>query len=236
MEKDIYTLQLEKFDQSCKQLGQWLVQWSDRIKAKAIQNDRNRAAWLVWGRYSLAICTFHQICKPNYFPDLLLIGRSCLEYEATLKGIMDDPSVAEKYLAFLYQAKAYYACLLERQGQKEKAAQLEPSLKEKLGDDWRKKKATAWTQTSELVEKYGGEANRYCYALWSHFTHCSVVASEFLENTPPSPYILVKAVNAIYSGYVLVTHDFLEFVWGPIVTSESEQCKNKYIEIMKKGV
>ena len=236
MKKDIHKQELEKFDRSCKALGQWLVRWSDKIKAKAIQDDRYRAAWLVWGRYSLAIGTVHQICKPNYFPDLLLIGRSCLEYEATLKGIMDDPSIAEKYLDFLYRAKAYYACLLERQGESEKVAHLEPGLKQKLGNDWRKKKAATWTQTSALVEKYGGNANRRCYALWSHFSHCSIVASEFLENTLPSPHILVNAVDAIYLGYILVTRDFLEFVWRSIVTPDSEQCKKEFLEIVQKKI
>jgi len=113
---------------------------------------------------------------------------------------------------------------------------LEPDLIKTFGANWRNEKATTWSKTSELVERYGGDASRCCYALWSHFTHCSVVASNFLENTAPTLSSLDTTIAVVYAGYVLTTHDFLEFIWGPIVTTDSDKCKNDFLNIMKKCI
>ena len=228
--------QTAKFKQSFPILGKFLDEWVDKVKSQAIQDDIRRAAWLVWGRYSISIRTLHEICNPYFLPDIWLIARSCLEHEATLKGIMDDPKIAKDYLNFLDKAKAYYAWLLEKLGQSDKLALLEPDLIKTFGKDWRNEKATTWSKTSELVEKYGGEASRCCYAMWSHFTHCSVVASQMLEHTVPSQTSLENTIATVYGGYVLVTSDFLDFVWGPIVTTESDRCKSDFLNVMRKWI
>ena len=228
--------QVEKFKKSFIRLSRFLDQWVDKIKSQAIPDDIRRAAWLVWGRYSITIRTLNKICDPCFLPDIWLIGRSCLEYEATLKGIIDDPNIANDYLAFPDKAKAYYAWLLERMGHIDKLAHLETELISRFGENWRNNKAITWSRTSDLVEKYGGSASRCCYALWSHFTHCSVVASNFLENTAPSLDSLDTTIIVIYGGYVETTHDFLEFVWGPIVTIDSDKCKNDFLDVMRNWI
>jgi hypothetical protein len=222
-----------KFNQSFLKLSKFFDKWVDRIKSQAIQNDVRRATWLVSGRYFISIRTLHEICDPYFLPDIWLIARSCLEYEATLRGIMEDPKIAKDYLNFADKAKAYYVCLLEKLGHKEQVARLEPGLVKTFGKDWRKEKATTWSKTSELIEKYGGEANRRCYALWSHFSHCSVVASQMLEYTPPSQTRLDDTIMAVYGGYMDVTKDFIDFVWGPIITDESDRCKKDFLNVMR---
>ena len=228
--------QTVKFNRSFIELSQFLDKWIDNVKSQAIQDYNRRAAWFVWGRYTLSMRTIHRICNPCFIPDIWIIARSCLEHEATLRGIMDDPNIAKDYLNFMDKAKAYYAWLLEQLGHSDRLAHLEPDLIKIFGEDWRSEKATTWSKTSELVEKYGGKDCRRCYALWSHFTHCSVVASQMLEHTVPSQMTLDKAIDVVYGGYVLVTKDFLDFIWGPIVTTESDICKNDFVNVMRKLV
>jgi len=228
--------QTEKFKQSFIGLGKFLDEWIDKVKSQAIQDDIRRAAWLVWGRYSISIRTVHEICNPYFLPDIWLIARSCLEHEATLRGIMDDPKVAKDFINFTDKAKAYYAWLLEKLGYSDQLAHLEPDLIKTFGENWRNEKATTWSKASELVERYGGEDSRRCYALWSHFTHCSVVASQMLEYTVPSQTSLDNTIASVYGGYVLVTQDFLDFIWGPIVTTESDKCKKDFLNVMRKWI
>jgi len=228
--------QAAKFNHSFIELSKFLDKWVDEIKKKAIQDDIRRAAWLVWGRYSISIRTLHKICDPYLLPDIWLIGRSCLEHEATLKGIINDPKIAEDFLNFMDRAKAYYAWLLEKLGHNDQLAHLEPDLKRTFGENWRKEKLATWSKASELVERYEGDDGRCCYALWSHFTHCSVVASNFLENTAPTLHNLDTTIVVVYGGYVLTTHDFLEFVWGSIATSYSDRCKSDFLNVMRKWI
>lgn len=228
--------QTKKFNQSFILLSKFLDEWVDRVKSQAIQDDIHRAAWFVWGRYTLSIRSIHKICRPYFLPDIWLIARSCLEHEATLRGIIDDPEIAKDYLNFLDKAKAYYAWLLKKLGLSDQLANLEPDLIKTFGKNWQNAKATTWSKASESVETYGGDASRCCYALWSHFTHCSVVASQMLEYTAPSKARLDNTIASVYGGYVLVTSDFLDFIWGPIVTTESDRCKNDFVNVMRKWI
>lgn len=226
--------QTAKFNQSFLLLSKFLDNWVDKVKSQAVQDEIRRAAWFVWGRYTLSIRSVHKICSPYFLPDIWLIGRSCLEHEATLRGIIADLEIARDYLNFMDKAKAYYACLVEKLGLRDRLTHLEPQLIATLGENWRDQKATTWSKASDLVERYGGPACRCCYALWSHFTHCSVVASQMLEHTVPSEISLDNTIESIYGGYVLVTTDFLDFIWGPIVTRESDRCKNDFLNVMRK--
>ena len=228
--------QIAKFKLSFLELSKFFDKWVDKIKSQAIQNKVCSVGWLVSGRYFISIRTIHRICDPYFLPDICLIARSCLEYEATIRGIMDDPKIADDYLNFMNRAKAYYLWLLEKLGCSEQVVRLEPELVKIFGKNWRKEKAATWSKTSELIEKYGGEANRRCYALWSHFSHCSVVASQMLEHTPPSQTWLDDTITAVYGGYIVVTKDFLDFLWGPIITTESDECKKDFLNVMRKWI
>jgi hypothetical protein len=149
---------------------------------------------------------------------------------------MDDTKIAEDYLNFSDKAKAYYAWLIEKLGNSDQLAHLESDLEKTFGENWRNKKKTTWSNASGLVEKYGGRDSRCLYAIWSHFTHCSVVASQMLEHTAPSQNNLDTTIIAVYGGYVDVTNDFLDFIWGPIITTESDRCKNDFLNVARKWV
>jgi hypothetical protein len=188
-----------------------------KIQDRCLGDDQRKASFYVWCRYTISIRTFHQIYEPQYLPDIYVIARSCVEYDAFLKGIIADPGLAKDYLEFPRKAKAYYARLLERLGgYSSELAKLEPDLEKNLGKDWRTKarEGVKWCNTSQLIEQYGERVERRLYAWWSHFAHGSAVSMDFLMCTTPSQYRLDTTVAAVYGSYVLSTEEFLSFAWG----------------------
>jgi hypothetical protein len=191
------------------------------------------ASFYVWCRYIISIRTLHQICEPQYLPDIYVIARSCVEYNASLKGIIADPRLAKDYLEFPDRARAYYGKVFEKLGHSSQLAKLEPNMKKVFGNNWRKEARMKWCETSKLVEQYGGVDERYLYAWWSHFTHGSAVALEILMRTVPSQDRLDKVITAVYAAYLLSTDEFLSFAWGPVVTSDSDSCKREFQAVME---
>ena len=200
-----------------------------KIQDRCLGDDQRKASFYVWCRYTISIHTFHQICEPHYLPDIYVIARSCVEYDAYLKGIIADSKLAKDYLEFPHKARAYYAKMLERLGgYSSELAKLEPDLEKVFGNNWRKEASMKWCETSKLVEKYGGPDQRHLYYWWSHFTHGSTLAMEMLMCTAPSQDRLDAVVTAVYCLYVLSTKEFLCFAWGPIVTPDSDSCKRAF--------
>jgi hypothetical protein len=200
-----------------------------KIQGRCLGDDQRKASFYVWCRYTISIGTFHQICEPQYLPDIYVIARACVEYDAFLKGIIADPGLAKDYLEFPDRAMAYYGKVLERLGDSSGLAKLEPKLKSIFGENWRKESKIKWcSNTSDLIEQYGGSEQRRLYAWWSHFAHGSAVALEILMRTVPSQDRLDKVVTAVYCLYVLSTNEFLCFAWGPIATPDSDSCKREF--------
>ncbi|MHC4072566.1 MAG: DUF5677 domain-containing protein [Planctomycetota bacterium] len=219
-----------KFRRSYICLQKFLDNWTGKIHERCLGNEQRKASFYVWCRYTISIHTFHRICKPHCIPDIYVIARSCLEYDASLKGIIADPQLAKDYLEFPDKAKAYYVKLLERLGDTAESAKLEPGLKKVLGSDWRQKASMKWHKNgiSELIEQHGGPNSRRLYAWWSHFAHGSAVSVEMLQRTVPTQDQLDTTVAAVYGAYALSTSDFLDFAWGPVLTPDGESCKSDF--------
>jgi hypothetical protein len=219
-----------KFHRSYAQLLAFLDKWTDQIQEQCAGDYQRKASFYLWARYTISIRTLYQICDPHYIPDVYVIGRSCLEYDASLKGVMADRALAERYLQYPDKAMAYYATVLEKLGVRSELARLEPRLRKVLGDDWRSsaKAGRQWCNTSQLIEQYGGSEERRLYAWWSHFAHGSAVSVEVLQQTTPTQERLDSIIAFVWPAYGLSTCDFLDFAWGPVVTPASQNCKNEF--------
>jgi hypothetical protein len=222
-----------EFQESFKHLTKFWLDWAEEIDGQANQDNPRRASYYIWARWSLLIRTFYRICDPAYLPDIYLITRSSIECEAFFKAIKADPKLADKYLAFPEKAKAYYAWVCKRLGLKDSLAKLEPDLKRRFGDNWEAEKATQWCNTSDMIEKHCGPPSRLLYASYSHFVHGSAVVVNYLQGHSPSGAELAKVIDAVYTGYLLSTSDFLEMVWGPIVQEKSTRCQKVFSDILK---
>jgi len=229
-----------KFKRSYICLQKFLDNWTEKIQDRCLGDDQLKASFYIWARYTISIRTLHQICDPQYIPDIYVIARSCLECYASLMGVMADAGLAKDYLEFPDRARAYYGKVLEDLGLSSELAKLEPDLRKAFGDNWRKiKRRIHWAQEqggiSKLVEQYGGSEDRCFYAWWSHFTHGSASALEALQRTSPTQEPLDTVINVVYSRYMLSTSDFLDFAWGPVLTSDSESCKSEFVHSVTKA-
>jgi len=233
---DAVTGSASKFKESFKCLARFLDRWVPKIKDRCESDSQRRAAWYVWARWSLSFRTLDRICDANFLPDIYVIARSCFECEASLKAIMAEPELAQEYLEFSHKARAYYGCLLERLGDTDGLAKLEPDLKKVLGSEWRKKKSMQWARTSKVIETYCETETRKLYAFTSHFVHGSALVAQYLERTLPTDNRLDIAIAVTYGSYVLSTSDFLDFIWGQIVTPDSEGCKKEWEQVMASWV
>jgi hypothetical protein len=234
---DVPTVYVAEFRESFKHLTEFWRDWTEEIDQQARQDNQRKASYYIWARWSLLIRTFHRICDPGYIPDIYLVARSCFECEASLKAIKENPTLADQYLAFPDKAKAYYAWVCKKLGLEERLAKLEPELKQRFGDNWEREKATQWcSNISEMIETYCDPAKRLLYASCSHFVHGTAVVAHYLENSSPTENDLNKAIEAIYTGYLVSTYEFLKIVWGPIVQEKSTQCQNAFSGILASWV
>ncbi|MBA7653320.1 hypothetical protein ES703_61168 [subsurface metagenome] len=225
--------ELTKFRHSSDKLMEFLNRWAKPLEEKCENNNassQQKASYYLWARYSISVKTLKHICKIEFFPDLCVIGRCCLEFSASLKAVLSDKQAANDYLEFEKHAKAGYQRYLKNKSEAEKAAQLEEHLSE-LGvenlDDYKRKK---WCKEgyAKLVENYKGSKERELYSLFSDFAHGSVIAIRILQNQPPFAKLLEKTIKTLYSDYILSTKSFLDEVWGQIVTTESDKCNKDF--------
>ncbi len=99
------------------------------------------------------------------------------------------------------------------------------------------RKATEWCgSASEMIEKHCGPVARLLYASCSYFVHGSAVVARYLENASPTENELNSVIEAVYTGYLSSTADFLKIVWGPIVREKSTQCQDAFSAILKPWV
>lgn len=185
----------------------------------------------------MSIKTIKQICAVEYFPDLCVIGRCCLEVSASLNVVLSNGQAANDYLEFEKHSKSnHYKKFLKKSGKNEKIVQAEEHLRE-IGvenpDDYKWDKWCARLGGySKLVADYKGPDEREIYSFFSTFTHGSVDAMKNLENLQSPTNFLELVVKSVYSDYNS-TKSFLDTAWGQIITDNSEDCKGEFCEIAR---
>ena len=217
-----------KFQRSYVCLQKFLNTWTGEIQDRCLVDEQRKASFYVWVRYTISIRTLHQISDPHYIPDIYIIGRSCLEYHASLMGVMADPQLATKYLEFPDRSRAYIAKVLARLGYTTWLAKEEPYLRKIFGDDWRKEARPTWHNISNLIENYLGPEERFLYWWGSQFTHGTSLSIENLQRTKPTLALFDKIIKVVFLAYGQSTRDFLDFAWGPVITDDSQNCKDEF--------
>lgn len=231
--------ELVKFQHSTEKLMEFLNRWAKPLGEKCEDNNassQQKASYYIWARYSMSIKTIRQICSIEFFPDLCVIGRCCLEVSASLQAVLLDEQAATDYLEFEKHSKSnHYKNYLKNSGNHKKIVQAEEHLR-KLGvENPYNYKNKCWYKKgySSLVKKYKGNDERELYFFFSDFTHGSINAIRILQNQQPSPKLLESPIKLVYSDYILSTKSFLDKVWGQITTDDSEKCKNEFNEIAR---
>jgi len=230
--------QLEKFRYSSDKLIEFLGNWAKPFEEKCEKSKDNqlRASYYIWARYSMSIKTLRNICRIEFFPDLCVIGRCCLEFSASLQAVLSDKKAADDYIQFEKHSKSnYYKKYLKSSGKHEKIAKAKEHLRELGVENPDNYKWDKWCARldgfSKLIENHKGPKERELYSFFSDFAHGSIIAVQILQNLQPSIELLEKPIKLVYSDYILSTKTFLDKVWGPIITNESEKCKREFNQV-----
>lgn len=222
---------IEKISSFVKGLDTFLQKWSKPLDlgCKDHMDNRIKAAYYVWARYTMSVRTIAHLSKLQFLPDLFVIARCCFEYRAALHAVLEDPAVAGQYLDFERQALCSYKKHLENAGDTERAAQVEKTLKQ-MGVAGSSKNRSGWCKDgyTNLVRDHGNSHDLKCYKLLSDFVHGSIVAARFLQNESLSTDSGMKVSLIVYHGYVGSTNKFLERARGSIVTPDRRQCKGDF--------
>jgi len=229
--------EIEKFFDSEQKLQMFLKEWSKPLDDRCKDNSDNqiRAAYYLWARYSLSIRTLRKLCEPGFLPDLFVLSRTCLEFNASLRSVLADKQIAEKYIEFEKHALCSYYRYLKDTKNLSKAQEVKKKIS-KMGvsnpDQFR---STRWCPEgySSLVETYLGPEGKKLYSLFSDFVHGSIVALRFLENNNPQESWISKVIIVTYCGYINSAHSFLDKAWGPIITPDGEACKSAFVHVAK---
>ncbi|MBN1795043.1 MAG: hypothetical protein JW804_00060 [Sedimentisphaerales bacterium] len=231
---------IEKFFRSYNKLEDFLKKWITILDKKCTKNPDNqiKASYYIWARYSIAIRSFKRLCEPQFLPDLYVIARCCLEYDASLSAILNDQEAATDYLEFEKHAKANYLRKFGNTIDKNKKKTYENNLALLGVKNIENYKWTKWCAKQGgyigLIEKYEGTDAKRNYFFFSELSYGSVMAMKILQNISKSDKFLLMMqdiINLVYTGYIVGTNSFLEKVLGPIITSDSEQCKKDFDEI-----
>jgi hypothetical protein len=188
----------------------------------------------------MSIHTLRRLCEPQFFPDLCVIARCCLEYDASLLAVIDDQDAAKNYLEFEKHAKANYLRKFGDAIDNDEKALYENILASQGVDDIEDYKWDKWCVKqggySGLIENYNGKDAKRNYFFFSEFSHGSVMAVKILQNiSNPDKNLLMMQdiVNLVYLDYLDGTNSFLKKVLGPIITSDSENCRKEFDEVTR---
>ena len=177
---------IQKFVDSYGKLEKFLGKWITHLDKRCVKNTDNQivASSYVWARYTISIRTLRRLCEPQFLPDLYVIARCCIEYDASLLAVMEDQEAATNYLEYEKHAKANY---LKKSGntidknEKKIYENILASLGVKNLEDY---KWTKWCVKqggySGLIEKYEGIDAKRLYFFLSEFVHSSVMAVKML--------------------------------------------------------
>jgi len=231
--------EVEKFFNSEQKLREFFGEWSKPLDDRCKNNSDNqiRAAYYLWARYSMSIRTLEHLCDPKFLPDLFVIARSCLEFRVSLKALVSDEQLAKDYLDFEKHVKSRWFNQLQSEGDLSKTVEYRQKLSELGVKDPNEYRWDKWCVHADgitgLMKDFGDANEMKLYSQLSHFAHGSVIALQVLENTNPQgcAKFLDEVIKIIYLGYILSTKSFLNKAWGPIITPDSEACKNSFVQV-----
>lgn len=107
---------INRFKQSYEQFHVFVGKWFESIDRRCQGDIQRLAAFYVWARYSMSLRTIDALLAPPFLPDLAVICRGCLEFDASLEGVRRYPGLASDYLEFDKHAKARYLRIMQEQG------------------------------------------------------------------------------------------------------------------------
>lgn len=230
--------EITKFRHSSDKLMEFLNNWAKPLDERCENNNassQQKASYYIWIRYSMLIKTIKQICAVEFFPDLCIIGRCCLEFSVFLQAVLSDKQAADDYIEFEKHAKSNYLRLFGDMSNTQKTTEFEKHIKEFGVENPNNYKWNKWCAKqggyARLIEKYKGTNERKLYSFFSDFAHGSIIAIRILQNQQPSTSLLIKTIKLVSSDYILSTKSFLEEAWGPIVTEDSQKCKNEFNQL-----
>ena len=228
---------LSQFKCSYGALQNFQGTWLQRIRERCMDQDQRKAAFFVWARYSMSINALNALLDPQLIPDLAVICRGCIEFDATLEAVMNDIKNAQDYLEFGKHAKARYLKILSKQGdldrvlkRREQFENVFDAAPEDFGRlSWHAKLGGI----TGLMRSLGRDYEIRVYNVLSHFAHGSVSAVEMLAGGAVNPVeTLPLLVDSAYAAYLDSSQHFVRFVWEPLTTREGERCKSDFVQVM----
>jgi hypothetical protein len=225
-----------RFRQSYALLQNFYELWGQRINDRCQGHDQLQAAYYIWARYSMSICTLNALLDPHLIPDLSVICRGCLEFDVALEAVIKYANVASDYLQFEKHAMANYLKILRQQGDIEQLLMRQNQFDEAFGEDPEDFRQKSWCDKHGgivgLMRKLGRTIDVRLYNMLSHFAHGSVWAMQSLEKNIIDPQKhMEEMIGGVYSKYLGSSRRFVVFIWEPLITAEGEQCKNDFIEV-----
>ena len=232
---------INRFKCSFGLLQQFLEAWLPKITERCKAADRRLAGYYVWARYSMSIRTLDALNDPRLIPDIAVICRGCLEFDVSLEAVITSEELAREYLEFDKHAKAKYLKLLGKHGEIDRMLEFRKHFDQQFGEEPDDFNLPSWCHrhrgVTGLLERFGRKYELRLYNMLSHFAHGSVSSLQALDQWSESPDIsLGRIIDAVYSAYLSSSHEFLEFIWEPLVTPDGERCKHEFPQVMASSV
>lgn len=227
---------MPRFKQSYPVLQNFYSAWWDRIAERCKGHDQRQAAYYVWARYSMSMCTLDAIRDPHLIPDLWVICRGCLEFDVGLEAVIKVGNAAHEYLEFEKHAKARYLRILREHGDIGRLLMRRAQFDEMFGEDPEDFRQLSWCAKFQgitgLMRKLQRTNDLRIYNMLSHFSHGSIWAMQILDGRITDPEkTLAEMVEATYNRYLSSSRSFIWFIWEPLTTPEGEKCKNDFLVV-----
>lgn len=227
---------IRHFKRSYGQLQTFFRNWLEPIDLRCREDNQRLAAFYVWARFSMSLRTVETLLDPCFIPNLAVICRGCLEFDASLKAVIRDPELAQDYLEFDKHAKARYLRILKEQGDLSGLLDRRGQFLAQFGADPAEYRWDSWCKKAgginNLMRKLKLDYERRLYTWYCHFAHGSVTALRMLdEQVSDAPRMLAMLVRSTYWAYLDSTDKFLDFIWRPIASPDGDRCKSSFVEV-----
>jgi hypothetical protein len=211
----------------------WVVPIDERCRG----DDHRRAAYYIWARYSMSIRTLAVLQDPKAIPDVSVICRGCIEYDVSLEAVMKEQEIAREYLDFETHARAHYLQILSKQGDVDRLLMRREQFDEAFGEEPDQFRHTSWCAKRKgmtgLLRSLNRTTELRLYNMLSHFAHGSIGAMQTLEGGITDPAETLRAMtDGTFDAYLESSRRFIWFIWEPIATPDSEECKADFAQIV----